>query len=256
MPIKIKVRRWVIEDMLLEECLNHKVIVKEYSELDLVYKGNKYTIKVGDTFGRLEVVKLVGYKEKSIRRKGCICKCNCSDNSYIGPLRLYMLISGDLISCGCYSREIHSEIMIKRNTKHGYSVRKNREKLYILWGAMIDRANNHNRWDAKYYADKGITVCDDWRDYTKFREWALSNGYEEGLSLDREDNSLGYEPSNCRWIPLKLQSDNRTNSRILVYGDESHSITEWSRITGISWTTIDNRLKSGKTVGQALGYEA
>lgn len=116
-------------------------------------------------------------------------------------------------------------------------------------------AQEYNRQDSKYYADKGIDVCEEWRDYTKFREWSLSNGYKEGLSLDRKDNSLGYSPDNCRWIELKEQNSNKTNNRILTYRGISHTITEWTRITGLNWSTIDRRLKAGKTVGQALGYE-
>lgn len=241
--------------MTLKECLNKREIIQEYNELEIKYKGNNYIIKVGDMFERLTVVKLVQYLEGNTKRKGCICKCNCTDNSYIGPSRLYMLLSGDLVSCGCYSRDIHSDIMTRMNFKHGDATRDNREKLYILWGAMIDRANNHNRDDSKYYADKGIRVCEDWRDYQKFREWSLSNGYKEGLSLDRKDNSLDYCPSNCRWIELKDQNSNKTNNRILTYKGVSHTITEWTRITGKSWTYIDSRLKAGKSVGQALGYE-
>lgn len=241
--------------MTLQECLDKRVIIREYNSIDIKYQGIKYTINVGDTCGRLQVVKLVQYLEGSTKRKGCICKCSCSENSYIGPSRLHMLLSGELVSCGCYSKDIHKQMMIENNTKHGYATRDNREKLYILWGAMIDRANNHNRDDSKYYADKGISVCEDWRDYQNFREWSLSNGYKEGLSLDRKDNSLGYCPSNCMWINLKEQNSNKTNNRILTYKGVSHTITEWTRITGKSWAYIDSRLKAGNTVGQALGYE-
>lgn len=127
--------------------------------------------------------------------------------------------------------------------------------IYVLWGAMIDRATNKNRLDSKYYSEKGITVCDEWRNYLNFREWSINNGYEEGLSLDRIDNSLGYSPENCRWIPLNKQNSNKTSNRILTYKDKSMTITDWCRETGLSWSTINNRLKSGKTVGQALGFE-
>lgn len=239
--------------MTLQECLNKKVITQEYDSIDIKYQGINYVINIGDNCGRLEVIKLVQYLEGSTKRKGCICKCICGE--YIGPSRLHMLISGELVSCGCYSKDMHSKMMIKNNTKHGHSTRNNREKLYVLWGAMIDRANNHNRQDSNYYADKGITVCDEWRDYSIFREWAISSGYKEGLSLDRKDNSLGYSPSNCRWIELNKQNSNKTNNRIITYNGISHTITEWTRITGKSWTFINSRLKAGKTVGQALGYE-
>lgn len=245
-----------MKSVTLEECLNKRQIIKYFDALDIKYQGINYTINVGDTFGRLEVIYLVSYMEGTTKRKGCICKCSCTDNSYIGPSRLHMLLNGDLVSCGCYSKDIHRQLMINNNTKHGYTTRSNREHLYTIWGAMIDRAENSNRKDAKYYANKGITVCNEWRSsYENFRDWAINNGYKDGLSIDRKDNSLGYCPENCRWINIKYQNSNKTNNRILEYNGQCHTITEWCRIIGKSWTYIDSRLKSGKTVGQALGYE-
>lgn len=88
-----------------------------------------------------------------------------------------------------------------------------------------------------------------------YLEWSLKNGYKEGLSLDRIDNSKGYSPENCRWIPLKEQNSNKTNNRILTYNGISKTITQWSRERNLSWDTINRRLKVGKTIGQALGYE-
>lgn len=239
--------------MTLEECLNKKVIIQEFESLDIEFNDKIYTFRVGDVIERLTIYKLVKYKEGNVSRKGCICLCICGN--FIGPFRLLNLLNGDNISCGCYQRELHSKQMVERNTVHGYSTRDSREHLYVLWGAMIDRATNKNRLDSKYYSEKGITVCDEWRNYLNFREWSINNGYEEGLSLDRIDNSLGYSPENCRWIPLNKQNSNKTSNRILTYKDKSMTITDWCRETELSWSTINNRLKSGKTVGQALGFE-
>lgn len=204
-------------------------------------------------YGRLEVIKLVRYMEGKSKRKGCICKCSCGN--YIGISRLYGLFNGELISCGCYSKEIHSKLMTVKNTKHGDSTRNNRSNLYIIWGAMIDRTSNPNRLDSDHYYNKGIRVCDEWKDYLSFKTWALSNGYKEGLSIDRIDNSKGYNPTNCRWVKLEEQNRNKTNNRVLEYNGEKHIITEWCRMTGLNWSTIDRRLKKGLSVGQALGYE-
>lgn len=241
--------------MTYNECLQKREIIQNYQSVNLKVDGESYTICVGDKFSKLEVVDLVQYKEGNTKRRGCICKCSCSDTSFIGPSRLNMLITGELVSCGCYQREVHSKQMIQRNTKHGFSTRKNREHLYVIWGSMMDRATNHNRADAKYYSNKGIEVCDEWRDYTIFRDWALSNGYKEGLSIDRKDNSDGYNPSNCRWIPLKDQNSNKTSNRYLDYNGLHLTITEWGRRTGLSWDVINRRLSKGMSVGQALGYE-
>lgn len=230
-----------------------KEITAEYATLDIKYQGEKYSISVGDCFGRLQVTKLVQYIEGNTKRKGCICKCACGN--YIGPSRLYMLLSGDLISCGCYSREIHSQMLKESNYRHGDSVRDNRSKLYMIWAAMMNRTNSTGRDDSKYYSEKGITVCAEWKDYRVFKEWALSHGYKDGLSIDRKDNSKGYNPDNCRFIELKMQNSNKTCNRYITCKGTTHTITEWCRIIGKSWTYIDSRLKAGRSVGEALGYE-
>jgi len=96
---------------------------------------------------------------------------------------------------------------IKRK-KHGdcYS------RLYSTWKNIKDRALNPNNPKAYLYFGKGIE--EDWLDYNKFKVWAMSNGYEETLTIDRIDSTLGYYASNCQWITLAENSgkDGRRDS--------------------------------------------
>lgn len=242
--------------MTLDECLNKSIIIEEYSELNLSMKGVNKTFRVGDTIGNLTIVKLVRFKstKNSPTRKGCICKCSCGN--FIGPSRLVSLVNGDLVSCGCYQRKIHSKIISNRNKKHGFSSRNNRDPLYVIWGTIKDRTTNLKRKDSKYYSKKGISICDDWKNnFPNFRNWAIKNGYKEGLSIDRIDNSKGYCPENCRWISKSLQNNNKTNNRFLTYKGVSKTITQWGRERNLGWNTINRRLKKGKSIGQALGFE-
>jgi len=104
------------------------------------------------------------------------------------------------------------------NTTHGES----RTKLHKVWAEMRNRCNNSRH---KQYADwggRGIKVCQEWDSFAAFRDWAMSHGYEEGLSIDRENNSLGYSPQNCRWATRNEQNNNkrqyRRANRLSVYG--------------------------------------
>ena len=119
---------------------------------------------------------------------------------------------------------------------------------------MKERCNNPSCRDYRHWGGRGITICDAWNnDFLAFKEWALANGYKDGLTIDRIDNDGNYEPSNCRWTTKKVQSNNRRGLHYLTYKGESKTITEWSNITGIKVTTLYMRLKKyGWSIEKAL----
>ena len=89
-----------------------------------------------------------------------------------------------------------------------------RTRLYRIWNAMKNRCNNPKSTNYKNYGMRGITVCQEWASsFEKFRDWAVSNGYADDLSIDRLDVNGSYEPSNCRWATILQQANNRRNTR-------------------------------------------
>lgn len=137
-----------------------------------------------------------------------------------------------------------------------------KSKLHIHYRAMKYRCNNPHYHSYKHYGGRGIKVCDEWSNEEKvcigkyihnqskgwlaFKEWALSNGYKEGLTLDRIDNNGNYEPSNCRWVSMKYQSNNRRCNFVLLYKGERKTLKQWSELLGINYTTLYSRLKRSK----------
>ena len=128
-------------------------------------------------------------------------------------------------------------------------------RLYRTWCGMKTRCYNPKDRKFHCYGGKGITICDEWKNsFVSFAEWAVNNGYEEHLTIDRIDVEKGYEASNCRWVDIKTQENNRTNNHWLTYNGETHTLAEWADITGIRRHTIDQRLKYGWSVEKALTY--
>lgn len=123
-----------------------------------------------------------------------------------------------------------------RNWTHGACYRNSR--LYSIWRTMIHRCENPKREKYKDYGGRGITVCPEWHDPNVFMDWAESNGYKDGLQLDRIDNNKNYEPSNCRWVTPKENSRNRRNTKFLTVNGETKCVAEWCESIDISEFTV------------------
>jgi len=122
---------------------------------------------------------------------------------------------------------------------------------YSAWAHMIQRCTNPNNVAWKNYGERGITVCDRWRDFRCFLE-DMGPKLSPSLSLERKDNSLGYFASNCRWGTRTEQSNNRRNNVRIEFRGETHTIKEWANILGFSKSALDQRLWKGWTIEAAL----
>lgn len=204
----------------------------------------------GLRFGRLTVLE----RAPQTKRSGIswVCRCDCGNIAVVHGTELRR---GETKSCGC----LHSETVSNQMRTHGHTI-GGRERLYGVWAAMITRTTNPNADNYAWYGGRGIKVCDEWRDYASFREWAYNAGYDENAAygqctLDRIDDDGDYSPGNCRWVPMLTQANNqRSNIRITVRG-ETHNLKEWANITGLNYTTLRRHNKLGKaadTIANAL----
>lgn len=183
----------------------------------------------GRKYGRLTVLRENGKCNNGIL---WLCRCECGNEVNV---LAYNLKNGHTKSCGCFQSEARS----KTHSTHMES----KSRLYRIWRHIKSRCLNPNVCHYRYYGGRGISICQEWlNSYEEFAKWALSNGYSEGLSIDRIDVNGNYEPSNCRWTNAKVQANNKTNNRLIEYNGESHSLSEWSNILGISRLTISKRI--------------
>lgn len=149
---------------------------------------------------------------------------------------------------GCKCKGYKIEKLGTKSQSHG----ETRTKLYNVWQSMHARCKCKSHPSYKNYGGRGIYVCDDWKEYLKFKEWALSHGYEDGLSLDRIDNDSPYCPENCRFVTMKQQANNRRTNILFELNNVVHTLTEWSDIAGIKYDTLYRRIKRGWSFEDAI----
>ena len=185
--------------------------------------------------GCLKNQNLIGFKTgkitviEKINKPGLsFWKCECSCGNYI-VLSQNRLNSKKVKSCGCLTN------------KHG----KSNTRLYKIWLGIKKRCFNQNFKSYKHYGGRGITICKEWLDFSTFEKWALENGYDEKLSIDRINVDGIYEPNNCRWATTSEQARNKRNSIKLSFEGVEKTLTDWSAQYNINKVTASHRYKKG-----------
>lgn len=182
----------------------------------------------GNKYNKLTVVKRVNKpNEKSVIWE---CLCDCGNTTYV---RGKNLKNGAVKSCGCLLKSNKSSI------RHNMS----KTRLYRTWANIKGRCYIPSCKAYKNYGLRGITMCDEWKNsFESFMEWALNNGYNDTLSIERIDVNKGYYPDNCTWIPLNEQQKNRTINLNINYNGETKILAEWCRELGKPYKQIHNRI--------------
>ena len=186
-------------------------------------------------YGKLTVVSVAGKDHRGIRYD---CKCDCgklADNIAGRDLR-----TGNKTSCGCNYGN--------RRRTHGMFGKRP----YNTWNNMKRRCSEPSNKSYGSYGARGIRVCEEWNNsFESF--WAdMKEGYADNLTLDRIDVDGDYSKENCRWVDIKTQENNRTNNLIIKFNGEDRTLSEIADITGVNYSSIQNRLRAGMPIEEAV----
>ena len=190
---------------------------------------------IGQKFTYLTVLKEAGRDEWG--SVIWLCKCDCGN--YHKTLSKYLL-NGDTTSCGCR----RAEFLIRTHDIKQPIYDMSDTRLYRIWRGIKQRCLNPNSKSYKNYGGRGIDICLEWNDFENFYKWAIENGYEESLTIDRINNNGNYEPSNCRWVSRKIQGNNTRRNHYLTYKGITKTMSEWADICNIKYSTVRARINS------------
>lgn len=199
--------------------------------------GRKMIDLSGKRFGKLVAISID--HTGNYKRTYWNCVCDCGGKRIVSGDHLR---SGDVTDCGCF--RMHTANW----KKHGMC----NSRLYTIWSLMKERCFNPKRKEYVNYGGRGISVCEEWLDSSKFIEWALNNGYSENLTIDRIDNNGDYCPDNCRWITKKEQMNNRRNNHYIIYKGCKKTISQMAEENGLSYSQLSKRLKLGWSIERAI----
>ena len=185
--------------------------------------GSEFIDLTGKRFGKWTVLHRLPNRKRALM---WLCQCDCGNIVEVHGTSLKSGTSTQCLVC----RDNH-----RTARKHGLC----HHPLYEVWKRIKGCTSNPNHQDFKYYGARGIRVCDEWANsFESFYDWSMSNGYEKGLTIDRINVKGEYSPQNCRWITRPEQALNRTDNRLMTLNGVTHTISEWSDITGIKRSTL------------------
>jgi len=120
---------------------------------------------------------------------------------------------------------------------------KDHKRLWEIWNGIKKRCLFENDQRYHQYGGRGILMCDEWQSsFDHFADWALSNGYEDGLSIERIDVNGNYCPENCKWIPLREQAFNKRDTIWIHYHGERIQLKKICIMKGLNYDAINNRI--------------
>lgn len=125
-----------------------------------------------------------------------------------------------------------------------------KHRLYRIWRGIRNRCLCSTHHEYHRYGGRGISICQEWfQSYDMFYDWAINNGYDDNLTIERKNVDGDYTPLNCTWISRSEQARNRSTSILVEYDGRIMSCAELSKFLGFKDKhTVIDRLRAGKSI--------
>lgn len=187
-------------------------------------------LSVGQKIGRLTIRSLAIEKRAGRPRRIAYVRCDCGTTKEI---RADGVASGAVLSCGCFRIE---RVIAAATTHRGTGTPE-----YWVWHAMCERCGNPNAREFRNYGARGIAVCDRWQSFENFI--GDMGRRPEGGTLERVDNSRGYEPGNCVWATMTEQNANKRNNRHIEFDGQRYIAVTACEKAGVRLSSMYRRAK-------------
>jgi hypothetical protein len=185
-------------------------------------------------FDRLTAIKRVGKYDHGTK---WLCKCDCGNFTTVSADKL---LSGHTRSCGC----------LKKGPRYDLKYPKE----YNTWLSIKTRCRRKHHHSYSSYGAKGIDICDLWFDGFEAFLKGVGEAPEpkDQYSLDRIDNTKGYEPGNCRWASTREQARNKRTTDMITYNGQTKCLADWAKELGLVPNSLRSRLRSGWSLEKTL----
>ena len=191
----------------------------------------------GEKYNKLKVISFYDITNNGSR---WLCECDCGKQKVIAASQLKR---GTTKSCGC----------LRSTKKYNDETKAFRKRLQYIYYQMKQRCYDKNNPAYNHYGARGINICEEWlNDINVFISWALENGYNRELTIERINVNGNYEPNNCKWITKTQQEYNKTNSVLYTINGATKCLSEWCKLYDKDYFLVRGRLKRGNSIEQAL----
>ena len=196
---------------------------------------------IGKKFGNWLVLEETKERDKQHGTIRYLCLCDCGRLQVVNGYSLRKGISKYCISC-------------KNSKNFPNSFRKNNIRLSNIYNCMKNRCYYKKNVQYKNYGGRGIKICDEWlNDKMLFYNWAMNNGYQDNLTIDRIDVNSNYEPSNCRWTTRLQQNRNRRNNIYITYNGSKILLKDYAKENNIDYKCLHRKYLTYKR--KNINYE-